>query len=129
MSDTRSITEAAHKRGNDGQLLPVDETVEIHGEEYEVEIVPATRGQRNEWMRRLEDEDAGLSDDVTADLLDEFAHHDPGDFGAESWDDVRPAITDALGNAILARLFDAGDVDEFQRALAEVSEETRGNQT
>lgn len=128
MSDTPSITEAAHQRGSDGQLLPVDETVEIHDAEYEVQVIPATHGQRNEWMQRLDNEGADLSDDVTADLLDEFAAHEPADFGAESWGDVRPAITDALGNVILARLFDAGDVDEFQQALSDVSE-SQGNQT
>lgn len=128
MSDTPSITEAAHQRGSDGQLLPVDETVEIHDEEYEVQVIPATHGQRNEWMKRLDNEGADLSDDVTADLLDEFAAHEPADFGAESWGDVRPAITDALGNVILARLFDAGDVSEFQQALSDVSG-SQGNQT
>ena len=125
----QSITEAAHERGSEGQLLSVTDTVEIHDQEYEVEILPATTGERNEWMQRLEDEDEELSDSTTADLLDDFAVHDPEDFGADTWDDVRPAITDAIGNAILARIFDAGDVDAFTEALEEMSREaTEGNQ-
>lgn len=127
--NTPSIEEVAHERGSDGQLLSVTETVEIHGQEYEVELVPATTGDRNEWQQRLEDEGEELSDELTADLLDEFAEHDPEDFGADSWDDVRPAITDALGNAILARLFDAEDPDEFAEALTEAAAEAQGNRT
>jgi len=125
----QSITEAAHERGGDGELLSVTDTVEIHDQEYEVEIIPATTGERNEWMQRLEDEDEELSDSTTADLLDDFAVHDPEDFDADSWDDVRPAITDAIGNQILARLFDTKDSDEFVEALEEVTEQaTEGNQ-
>jgi len=120
----QSITEAAHERGGDGELLSVTDTVEIHDQEYEVEIIPATTGERNEWMQRLEDEDEELSDSTTADLLDDFAVHDPEDFDADSWDDVRPAITDAIG-----KIFDAGDVDAFTEALEEMSQEaTQGNQ-
>jgi hypothetical protein len=126
--NTPSITEVAHERGGDGELLAVTETIEIHGREYEAEIIPATTGQRNEWTQRLENEDAELSDELTAELLDEFADHDPSDFGANSWDDVRPAVTDALGNAILARMFDAEDTDEFVEALEEVGQgATEGN--
>lgn len=127
--EPQSITEAAHERGSEGELLSVTDTVEIHDQEYEVELVPATTGERNEWMQRLEDEDEELSDETTSDLLDDFACHEPGDFGADSWDEVRPAITDAIGNAILARIFDAGDVDAFTEALEEMSREaTEGNQ-
>jgi len=123
------ITEAAHERGSDGELLSVTDTVEIHDAFFEVEIIPATTGERNEWMQRLEDEDEELSDETTADLLEDFAVHNPEDFGTDSWDDVRPAITDAIGNAILARIFDAGDVDAFTEALEEMSQEAvEGNQ-
>jgi len=127
--DTPDISEAAHERGSDGQLLSVTETVEIHGQEYEVEIEPATTGQRNEWRQRLEDEGEELSDEITSELLDEFAEHEPSDFGADSWDDVRPAIVDAIGNCILARIFDAEDVDQFTEALSEAAAEAEGNQT
>lgn len=122
MSDTPSITEAAHERGSDGQLLPVSDTVEVHGQEYEVDILPATTGQRNEWTARLENEPEELSDEVTADLLDEFAAYDPSDFGASDWTDVRPGIVDALSHAILAHLFDVGSADEFREALEEADE-------
>jgi len=67
-------------------------------------------------VQPADDEDEELSDETTADLLDDFAVHNPEDFGTDSWDDVRPAITDAIGNAILARIFDAGDVDAFTEA-------------
>lgn len=127
----KSITDLAHDRGDDGELLPVTETVEIHGDEVDVEVHPATTGQRKEWVRRLRDHDdeAELPDDVTYELLDEFAVHDPGDFGgAASWDDVRPAITDALAGVIMARLFDAEDTDEFVTALNDaVAEALEGN--
>lgn len=132
MSDTDttpSITEAAHERDGDGELMAVTEEVEIHGQDYEVKIYPATTGQRNEWAQRLEDEPEELSDELTADLLDEFAAHGPEDFGADSWDDVRPAVTDALGNAVLARMFDAEDPDAFVEALEEAAAgATEGNQ-
>lgn len=123
-ADTPSITDLAHERGEDGDVLPVTETVEVHGQEVAVEIYPATTGQRAEWRNRLEGEGEDLSDEVTYDLLDEFAAHDPGDFGgADSWEDIRPAITDAVANLIFARLFDAEDVDEFMEALNEAVEE------
>ncbi|WP_226479160.1 hypothetical protein [Natrinema amylolyticum] len=126
---TPSITEASHERDSDGELLATTETVEIHDQAYEVEIYPATTGQRNEWTKRLEDEPEELSDELTAELLDEFAVHEPEDFGADSWDDVRPAVTDALGNAVLATLFDAGDPDVFVEALEEAAQgATEGNQ-
>jgi len=127
--DTPSIEEVAHERGSDGSLLPVTETLEIHGQEFEAKIIPATTGDRNEWKQRLEEEGEELSDEITSDLLDEFAGHDPEDFGADSWDDVRPAVTDALGSAVLARLFDAEDTDEFAEALTEAAAEAQGNQT
>jgi len=127
--DTPSIEEIAHDRGSDGDLLPVTETLEIHGQEFEAEIIPATTGDRNEWKQRLQDEGEELSDEITAELLDEFADHEPGDFGADSWDGVRPAVTDALGNAVLARMFDAENTDEFAEALSEAAAEAQGNQT
>lgn len=129
MSETPSITEAVHDRGSDGELLPVTETVEIHGTEYEVEIYPATTGQRNEWQDRLESEGEELEDETTYELLDEFAAVDPDDFGADEWSDIRPAVTDAIGNAVLARLYDAEDTDAFVEALEDAArEETQGNQ-
>lgn len=124
-----SITDLAHKRDDDGALLPVTETVTVRGEgPAEVELYPATTGQRNEWQDRLQDQPEELPDDITAELLEEFAAYSPADFGeAETWDDVRPAITDALGNAVLARLFDA-PTDAFADALEErAAEATAGN--
>jgi len=125
---TTSITDLAHKRGDDGDLLPVSETVTVRGEgKAEVNIYPATTGQRNEWQDRLEDQADELDDEITADLLDEFAVPGPEDFGAESWDDVRPAITDALGQAALAKIFDS-PTDSFSSALEErATEATAGN--
>jgi len=124
--DTPDLTEATHSRGSDGQLLPVTETVDIHGAEYEVRVKPATTGERNEWLQRLDDEGDELSAETTADLLDTFAGHDPADFGASSWDDVRPAITDALGETVLARLFDAEDTAAFREALEEAGQGNQG---
>lgn len=127
-NSTPSITEAAHERDGDGQILAVTETVEIHGKEYEVDVRPATTGERNEWTQRLESEGEEISDKTTHDLLDGFCEHTPDDFGAEAWSDVRPAVTDAIAEVILARLFDAEDVDEFSEALQEVAADaTEGN--
>jgi len=116
MSD---ITDLAHDRDADGELLPVTESVEIRGETFDVDIYPATTGERNEWLRRFEDESVeGLSDDTTDDLLSQFlAELTPADFGLDSWTDVRPAVTSALSDAVMARLFDADDADEFRAAL------------
>jgi hypothetical protein len=128
MSDTE-ITDLAHERGSDGQLLPVTKTVEVRGEgEAEIEVIPATSGQRREWRQRLEDEADELADETQADLFDEFLEYDPEDFGdAESWDDIRPALTDAIGNAIFSELFDTGE-DDFEKALTEAMEDvTEGN--
>jgi len=36
------ITEKAHERGSEGQLLPVEKTVDVHGDETTVEVYPAT---------------------------------------------------------------------------------------
>lgn len=119
--DTPSITDLAHQRGDDGELLPVTETVDVLGQRVEVDIIPATTGQQNEWRPRLETEGEELSDETVYDLLDEFAAHEPGDFGsADSWADVRPAITDALAGVIMAKLFDAEDTDEFLAALQDI---------
>lgn len=127
------ITDLAHKRGSDGELLPVTKTVEVRGEgDAEVEIYPAGSGQRNEWGRRLqkldeETEGEELDDETEAELLDEFAAYEPSDFnGAESWSDVRPAITDALANAIFAELFDTEE-DDFSEALESAMEDAAGN--
>lgn len=112
------ITALAHDRDSDGDLLPVETDVEIHGESYDVDIYPATTGQRNEWLRRLDDAAEDLGEELTAGLLNEFlADLEPADFNCETWDDVRPAVTDALANTIMARLFDAGDDDAFISAL------------
>jgi len=115
------ITELAHDRDSEGELLPVTEEVEIRGEEYEVKMYPATTGERNEWLQRFESESAdGLSDDATDDLLSQFlAELTPADFGADSWNDVRPAITGPLSDAVMARLFDAEDAEAFHDALAD----------
>jgi hypothetical protein len=126
MSD---ITDLAHERDGDGELLPIEKTIEVRGEgEAEIEVIPGTSGQRREWRRRLEDAPDELADEAQADLFDEFLPYDPSDFGdAGSWDDIRPALTDAIGNAIFAELFDTGE-DDFEEALTEAMEDvTEGN--
>lgn len=122
------ITALAHERDDDGNLLPVTETVTVQGEEYDVEVYPATSGQQNEYRPRLADEDGEeIGDELTYDLIDEFAAYEPGDFGAEEWADVRPAIVEALSSAALAMVFDAGDPDQFVAALEDASAEAAGN--
>lgn len=126
MSD---ITDLAHERDGDGDLLPVEKTIEVRGEgEADLKVIPATSGQRREWRQRLEDESDELADETEADLFDEFLPYDPDDFGdAESWNDIRPALSDALGNAIFAELFDTEE-DDFEKALTEAMEDvTEGN--
>jgi hypothetical protein len=115
---TPDITDLAHERDSEGELLPVTEQVTVQGDEYEVEVYPATSGQQNEYRQRLEAEGAEeVSDELTYDLVEEFAGYEPGDFGADEWDDVRPAIVEALSSAALAKVFDAGDPDEFVSEL------------
>jgi len=127
-----SITDLAHERGDDGDPLPVERTAKVRrskeaaGEDENegrgealvtVEVYPATSGQRNTWQRRLEEEGEELSGETEAELFDEFAAHEPTDFNdADAWADVRPAITDALGEVILAELFDVPQ-DQFFEAL------------
>ena len=134
-----SITDLAHERGDDGDPLPVERTVNVRraeepaGEDEEppeedengdrggvlvtVEVYPATSGQRNTWQQRLEEEGEELGEETEAELFDEFAAHEPVDFNnADAWAEVRPAITDALGEVILAELFDVPQ-DQFFEAL------------
>jgi hypothetical protein len=123
------ITDLAHERDGDGDLLPVEKTIEVRGEgEADLKVIPATSGQRREWRQRLEDESDELGDETEAELFDEFLPYDPDDFGdAESWNDIRPALSDALGNAIFAELFDTEE-DDFEKALTEAMEDvTEGN--
>lgn len=123
------ITALAHKRDDDGELLPVEETIEVHGDEVSVDVYPATTGQANEWRRRLQDEPKDLDDEIVADLLGEFYDLEPADFGgASSWDDVRPAITEALAGLAMAKIFDADDVDAFADALQEASQNATGGE-
>jgi hypothetical protein len=117
------ITEKAHERGGEGQLLPVEKTVDVQGEETTVEVYPATAGQRREWVRRLDSEDDQLDNETQADLFDEFLPYEPADFGgASEWHKIRPALEDALGNAIFAELFDTRS-DDFAAAIEESMEE------
>lgn len=130
MTDTDNavdITELAHERGSDGQLLPVKKTVEVRGEgPADLKVIPATSGQRREWKQSLEDDgDGEVSDDLEADLLDTFTPYTPSDFGADEWSDIRPALSDALANAVFAELFDTGE-DDFSQALADATEEITG---
>ncbi|WP_436933697.1 hypothetical protein [Halovenus marina] len=133
MSDNdqpRSITDLAHQRNGDGELLPVTETTEVHGETVELKVIPPTTGQQNEWRERLADDDgAELAEDLVLDLLEEFAGYEPSDFqGAESYEDLRPAITDAYTGVILAKIFDAEDTDEFVDKLNEAAKDVaQGN--
>lgn len=124
----QSITDLAHERGEGGELLPVEKTVEVRGEgEARVDVYPATSGQRREWRRRLDDQDDELDDETQADLFDTFLTYEPGDFGgAESWDDIRPSLEDALANAIFAELFDVEE-DDFSEALEGAMAEIEGN--
>jgi len=116
------ITDLAHERDSDGNLLPVTETVTVAGDEYEVEVYPATSGQQSEYRRRLEQQDGeDVSDDLAYELIDEFAVYDPSDFGAGGWDGVRPAVVEALSSAALAKVFDAGDPDAFVAELEDAS--------
>lgn len=130
MTDTNTpITDLAHQRDSDGALLPVEKTVAVRGEgEATVELYPATSGQRREWRRRFEaDAESGeeLDDDLQADLFDEFLPYEPSDFGdADAWSDIRPALEDALANAIFAELFDT-EQDEFGAALDEAMAEVQ----
>jgi len=126
-NDTPSITEIAHDRDSDGELLPVTETVEIHGSEYSVDVYPPTTGEQNEWLDRLDDAGEEIADETVSDLLDGFAVHDPEDFDADSWDDVRPAIVNTLADVILAKLFDAEDPDAFAEELEAAAQEMQGN--
>lgn len=119
MSD---ITELAHERDGDGSLLPVTETVTVQGDEYDVEVYPATSGQQNEWRHRLEDEATEeVSEELTYELLDEFAAYDPDDFGVAAWSEVRPAVVEALSSAAMAKIFDAGDPDAFVAELEDAA--------
>lgn len=122
------ITEIAHERDSAGELIAVEETVTVHGEDYDVRVYPATTGQQNEWRNRLEDEGDELPDDITFELCDEFADYGPGDFNAESWADVRPAITEAISSAALSKIFDAESAGAFTEALEDAAAEaTEGN--
>jgi Mlc titration factor MtfA (ptsG expression regulator) len=122
--DPPSITSLAHERGEDGDPLPVEREIEIEGRgTYTVEVYPATSGERNTWQRRLQEEGDELSSETEAELLDAFAAHEPAEFnGADTWMDVRPAVTDAVGEVIMAELFDVPE-DQFFEALDEWSGE------
>lgn len=126
----RKITELAHDRDGDGELLPVEKTVNVRGEgEADVEVYPATSGQRREWRRKLENDenDDELADETQIELFDTFLPYEPGEFGgADSWLDVRPALEDALANAIFSELFDVEE-DEFDEALKGAMREVEGN--
>lgn len=122
------ITEFAHERGADGELLPVEKAVEIHGEETTVEVYPATTGERNEWRRRLEEAPDELGTETEADLLDQFTVYDPAAFNASSWAEVRPAIVDALANAVFSELFDTEE-DDFSKVVEERMDDVTGNET
>lgn len=123
------ITELAHQRGSDGQLLPVEKTIQVRGEgEATVKVYPATTGQRNEWRQKLEAEGDEVPTELEGELLAEFLPYEPGDFGASEWSELRPALVDALSNAIFAELFDTGD-DDFQQAVNERLESVTGNPT
>jgi len=136
--DPQSITDLAHERGPDGEPLPVERIAKVRrteehlGEdesedreviEVPVDVYPAGDGQRNLWKRRLEDEGVELSEETQEELFEKFAAVEPEDFnGAKTWADVRPKITDALGEVILAEIFDVPQ-DQFFKALDEWSGE------
>jgi len=118
------ITDLAHTRDGDGQLLPVDRTIDVRGEgEATVEIIPATSGQANEWRQRLDGAGEDIDGELRDELFDEFLPYEPADFGgAESWADIRPALEDALGTVVLSEIFDV-DADAMDRALQEAMAE------
>jgi len=126
------ITAHAHERGPDGELLPVEKTVAVRGEgETTVRVKPATDGERNKWTDRLENAGEDVPPDLQGELFESFLpDYDPADFaGAETWRDIRPAIADALANAVFAELFDV-ETDEFSEELAEHAEDLgEGNLT
>ena len=113
------ITDLAHQRGGEGQVLSVTKQINVRGEEepVDVDIIPATSGQRREWQQKLDDWDDELAAEQEAELFEEFTNYKPADFnGAKTWDDVRPKIADALANAIFAEIFDTEE-DDFSEAL------------
>jgi hypothetical protein len=124
----RAITDLAHERDSDGELLPIEKTVQVRDEgEATLEVYPATSGQRSEWNQRLQDQPDELNDEVQEELFNEFLPYDPSDFGgAESWTDIRPALEDAIANAIFSVLFDS---DDFLNQVQEAIEERSGNST
>ena len=128
--DDGDITDLAHERDSDGDPLPVTRMAKVPERgSYEVEVYPATNGERNEWMRHLENQGEELDGETEADLLEEFLVLSPDDFGADSWGDIRPAIVDALGEVVLAELFDTPD-DQFTQALKDRKQEvSEGNET
>lgn len=126
--DAPSITELAHERDEDGDLLPVTRTVDVRGKgEATLEVYPATSGQRSKWSQRLQEQPDELEGEVQAELFEEFLPYEPADFGgAESWTDIRPALEDALADAIFSVLFDK---DDFLDSLEEAVEQRSGNST
>jgi hypothetical protein len=130
--DIPEITAHAHERGPDGELLPVEKTVSVRGEgETTVRVKPATDGERNRWTKRLEDVGDDVPPEVQTELFESFLpDYEPADFrGAATWRDIRPAIADALANAVFAELFDV-ETDAFSEELAEHAEDFgEGNPT
>lgn len=124
--ETPDITELSHKRDSDGELLPVEQTIEVRGEgEATLKVIPATAGQRNEWQQRLEGAGDEVEGELRDELFDEFLPYDSTDFGADEWGDIRPALEDAMATAIFAEVFDTS-ADAMGRALQQAMEDVAG---
>ena len=79
---------------------------------------------QRELARNLDDEGEELDDETQADLFDEFLPYEPADFGgAGEWHEIRPALEDALADAVFTELFDTGSND-FAAALEESMDDT-----
>jgi len=125
MADAPEVTDLTHKRDGDGELLPVEKTVDVRGEgTATLKVIPATAGQRNRWTEKFSEQPDELKDGVRDEMFDEFLPYEPGDFEVDEWGELRPALEDAISNAIFDAIFDR---DDFVGELQERIDERTGN--